>query len=672
METTFSKGLLEALNNSMQIAKNTKIKVSTPLVLFKGILDNDESPIYDYLLEETCYSNADFEDCFLQVLYDRDVITAIEEISKETKKAQEGEQDSQAESEKAEDSVLQKVSEEVAEVNPDPEIDIQYYFKLDETGAVLYYDEECATLIMKAIQYGEESDSHMVTVEHMLKAMCTGTIPKDILEFLRNLGVDIKDFKKVFGENDETAGKDDFIPSELKSCLQIWNVKVNPKRPCTILGRDKECKELWTTLQKKTKKNAILIGDPGVGKTAIVKKITDDIVRGTCPEQFKNFYIVNLDVSSIIAGTTYRGQAEEKFALLIDFLNKHENVILFIDEIHLILGAGATEDNPMDLSNALKPVLAEEKVRVIGATTTAEYERYFSRDGAVKRRFKTIEVKEPRSHEVFPMIKNAIAELSRYHEVRISRQMVDYIILNSACFNYETKNPDRTLDLIDLSMVSAKNSGKKVVDKESVLENFKINFKQFEKMDIESKKATAYHEAGHYIVWRLSGRITDYKVIAVSIMPAENYMGVNILEETDNVQGKAYMDYYIDEIAVDLGGRVAEKMFTGEIGSGASADLEMATRVAYEVVFSYGMSKAGINRAYFDDETHRMISENKINEMNREMDEIISKAEKRAEEILKSNEKILKKMVGLLMKKGILDERELNKLFEEYELVVSK
>lgn len=642
-QMVFENGLIEVMENAMETTQRYQMDWAIPIVIFKGMIDLETSRIYDYLAETTFHDNSDIELAFEDIL---NSFGLIKEEDDEEEETQEEERQCAAD--------MQQEEEPVEDI---------YEFVFDSTGEKVFYTKEVAVLLSKAVQMAEKKKSNVVKLEY-LEHVIAENIPKDILIFLRNLGVSTKDFKDYFLQEDNE--KEGILPKEVESFMRVLNEKYKKNTRCSILGRDSECETVWKTLQKKTKRNVILIGKPGVGKSSIAKKITHDIVNGNCPEEFKNYSVISVDVNATIAGTIYRGQAEERFQELVQFLEKTDNVILFIDEIHTILGAGACREGETDLANALKPILAEDKVRVIGATTSEEYEKYFSKDGALKRRFHPIEVKEPNSKEVYPMLKNAISDLSRYHGVKISKAMVEYIVLISSCFNHETSNPDRTIDLIDLSMVTAKMAGKTSVDKESILKNFTINFKKFEKMDNRIKKSTAYHEAGHYLVWKMSESLLDMEGIAISIMPANGNMGITIFDELrDEVTATDDMNYFIDEIAMALGGRVAEKMYTGTISSGASSDLERATKLAYALITKCGMTEDfGKNRSYFNDGQYTMYSEKVVDHVNAEIDKVIAKAYKRAEEILTENEVYLKKLVNQLMRKGIVSKKDLDRIFE--------
>lgn len=457
------------------------------------------------------------------------------------------------------------------------------------------------------------------------------------------------------------------LPKSVSGFLRILNDDYKQdEKHCPIGGREKEVKKISQILMKHTKRNCVLIGPAGVGKTAIVEKFTWNIVTGNCSATFKDAIVVSLDINAMIAGTTLRGMAEERFAELVSFLENNPQCILFIDEIHLLLGAGACRDNDLDLANALKPLLARGATRVIGATTMDEYERFFSRDSALKRRFEPIVVQEPKSEEIYPMIKNKLSILEKAHGTKISKNLVNHAILYASCFNHEGKNPDKTLDLIDQAMAIAELNGRTTTKKDDILGTFDIYFEQFNKMSRERKLSVAYHEAGHYLVRKFSHALSDCVMKAVSIMPAENYLGVTVYEyNTDNTPNDN-MQYYISTIGSLLAGRIAEEMYTCDLTSGASSDLRRATELAKKVVGNWGLVRDFGNRVYTAKED--LIPEN-ASRLNYAVDKLLQDAEKYSIRILTEKRTYLDALANKLVEKGILSEYEINSLFKKLEAI---
>lgn len=534
------------------------------------------------------------------------------------------------------------------------------------------FSQELAIIFSYANLVVQEEQRSKITIDDIILSMIDNK-SDDIADVFEYLSTDLFKFKEIY---ETSIAKEDIpfsIPKYLSGCLTILNDKFSENPNCTILGRDNECKEIWKTMMKKTKRNVLLIGEPGVGKSSVVYKLTYDILNGTCPEMFKDFLILSLNVNNLVSGTIYRGQAEERYKDLIELLEDYENLILFIDEIHMIVGAGSSssEKNEQDFSNALKPILAGDEAIIIGATTTEEYKKTFGMEGALRRRFRNITIKEPKTTEVYAMLKDSIKQLEEFHGVKISKRMVNAIIFYSSCFNYNTKNPDRTKDLIDLSMVTAKMDGKDHVDRESIMKNFDFNFKKFHNMTPAMINEIAYHETGHFIIQRFSGRLTDKEVVAISIIPATDYLGINVFDPTD-CEPTSDKNFFIDKIASCLAGRISEKLFLGvQNNSGASSDLETATMLAYDMVTKYGMStKLGENRIYFNDHNYKMQTDEVTNMINGEIKNIIDRATERATNLLNEHKDLVKALAEELSKKGMLSKIELEEIIQKYEKVV--
>lgn len=460
-------------------------------------------------------------------------------------------------------------------------------------------------------------------------------------------------------EAEETKGNGFVIPKRLSSFVKVMDVK---QEESPILGREKEAEALIKILLKYKKSNCILIGEAGVGKTAIVEHLAWLIANGKCPEGLKGKKILSLEVNGLIAGTTLRGMAEERFKLVANFLANRNDVILFIDEIHTAVGAGTSKEDGNDFSNALKPILAREGISVIGATTQSEYNRVFSKDAAFKRRFEKLVVKEPKYEEVYSMIKLQIKNLSKFHGIAITRHAVDFIIKVSGCFNFETNNPDRTLDLVDKAMATAKMDGVDTVTKEIVMKNFDANFKLYEKMNNDLKMSTAYHEMGHFLLSRYSKNLSKRRILAVSIIPAGEYLGITTQDTADDNLIDWNYETHIERIAMLLAGRKAEKMYTGKLTSGAGSDLRRATQIARSMLTEYGFKPK-----YSKRNTEKDLTEQKTNTLNDEIDTIIDEADLKAKIVLDEHKELLHALAEEIVKSGILMESELDAICKKYE-----
>ena len=216
-----------------------------------------------------------------------------------------------------------------------------------------------------------------------------------------------------------------------------------------VIGRRDELRDLVQTLARKKKSNAILVGPSGVGKTAIVEGLAKLVVEGNVPETMLNQTVLSLDMGKLVAGTKYRGDFEERMKQLVDALELVENIVLFIDEIHMVIGAGSTSGGQMDAGNMIKPALTSGKLKVIGATTDEEYRKIFEKETALARRFTKISVNEPSVEEAKEILKNTIISYEVYHNVTIEEEATDLAVELSNEYIFNKKLPDKAFDLID-------------------------------------------------------------------------------------------------------------------------------------------------------------------------------------------------------------------------------
>lgn len=215
-----------------------------------------------------------------------------------------------------------------------------------------------------------------------------------------------------------------------------------------VIGREKETERLIEILSRRCKNNPILVGKAGVGKTAIVENLSRKIINGEVPLFLRNKKIISIDLSSLVAGTKYRGEFEEKINRLIKEVELNDDIILFIDEVHCIVGAGGAE-GAIDASNILKPALARGKIRLIGATTTDEYKKYIEKDEALKRRFQNIEILEPTKNMTKKILYKLKPLYEKYHNVIIDNKIIDYIVNQSDKYIKDRCEPDKSIDILD-------------------------------------------------------------------------------------------------------------------------------------------------------------------------------------------------------------------------------
>ncbi|HZJ18460.1 MAG TPA: ATP-dependent Clp protease ATP-binding subunit [Patescibacteria group bacterium] len=312
--------------------------------------------------------------------------------------------------------------------------------------------------------------------------------PEDLLVSLFSQNIAVSDYLKSQGLDKEKLEKQlsktsTFVYGK-KSTLEQFGIDLTEQAKNgeldPITGRDREVERVTHILLRRTKNNPILIGEAGVGKTAIVEGLAQDIVAGKAPKDLEAKKIIQLDLSSLVAGASHRGEFEERLRAVIKETQAAGNVILFIDEIHTVIGAGDT-DGALDASNIIKPFLARGKLQVIGTTTTAEYRKYFEKDKAFERRFQPVMVEEPSEESAIKMLKILVPKYEEFHKVKVSPEAIEASVKLSKRYIGERYLPDKAVDLLDEAAARVRlelNSGKRQGDeiKREDIENVVSNW----------------------------------------------------------------------------------------------------------------------------------------------------------------------------------------------------
>ena len=316
-------------------------------------------------------------------------------------------------------------------------------------------------IIENAILDSKENNNGIVTTNHLFSSLLEEGEGVAI-RILIALDVDIDElydefaYKLVNKKNTKKLMVEEYGVDLTEKAL---NGEMDP-----VSGRDKEIKRVVEILSRKTKNNPLLIGKAGVGKTAIIEELSNMIAKGDVPLSLKNKRIINVDMATMVAGTKYRGEFEERVHKILDEIENNSDIILFIDEIHTLVGAGGAE-GAIDASNIFKPALARGKLRCIGATTIEEYKKFIEPDSALERRFQKVVIEEPSTSGVKEILMKLRETYENYHSVTIDEEIIDLIIKLSKKYIYDRNEPDRSIDILDevcarVSLKESKNAKK--------------------------------------------------------------------------------------------------------------------------------------------------------------------------------------------------------------------
>ena len=372
------------------------------------------------------------------------------------------------------------------------------------TGAVGLSDTALLTLRMGWETAKEFNHEHLGT-EHILYSVLRQNTARATTLLRDEMNIDIDDvvselesyFDRIRGEHGDVATEPKTRPVK-GGALSTFGIDLTAKALTgeldAMIGRAKETERLVTVLSRRTKNNPVLIGEPGVGKTAIVEGLAQRIVHEEVPDHLLDKRVIMLDMAAMIAGTKYRGEFEDRLKKVVNEIKKSGNTIVFIDELHLLVGAGAAEGS-MDAANILKPALARGELHMIGATTLDEYRKYIEKDTALERRFQTIIVKEPSLKETLGILKGLKGYYEKHHGVAMSDDILEAAVYMSDRYVADRFMPDKAIDVIDeaAALVRVKQGHKPSKQRELLKELKNLN----ERME-EAVAAEDYERAALY------------------------------------------------------------------------------------------------------------------------------------------------------------------------------
>lgn len=319
------------------------------------------------------------------------------------------------------------------------------------SGSNIYLSSDANNALQKAQGYLKEFNDEFVSVEHLLLGILATSDKTSTL--LKSQGVTEKDLKTAIkelrGNSRVTDQNAEATYNALGKYARNLNEYAESGKLDPVIGRDEEIRRVMQILSRRTKNNPILVGEPGVGKTAIAEGIAYRIIKGDAPENLKSKIVFSLDMGALVAGAKYKGEFEERLkAVVKEVTDSNGDIILFIDEIHTLVGAGGGE-GAMDAANILKPALARGELRAIGATTLNEYQKYFEKDKALERRFQKVMVEEPDTQDAISILRGLKERYETHHKVRILDESIIAAVELSQRYIADRFLPDKAIDLID-------------------------------------------------------------------------------------------------------------------------------------------------------------------------------------------------------------------------------
>ena len=427
-----------------------------------------------------------------------------------------------------------------------------------------------------------------------------------------------------------------------------------------LVGRDREIEKIWFYLSQKKRNNVFLVGPADVGKTAICREIIRQIATNECPKEFYDTRVLMLEATELVK-VTNRAKFKFLYKTLIKFIVKHKsNVILYIDDSFDML----THEHLWEL---LETLITRYNVPVITNSLPENMQEYFLEIDTISKYVNIINIEEPELDEIYPMIEHFIKSKEKEYGIKASESVVQFGIFSSPLADSMSANPGNVINIFEKAFLEAKRKDKKVLDKASILSCYDTDLKHYNEMPESEKRATAYHETGHYLATVLSERLKDRKVAYVTILPMVWFLGLTETYQKSDEEVNHSKEYYLDYVAMLMAGRVAESRIK-EQNMGAYSDLKSANDVAKAIIMNFGLSDSPHNKnRYYDYEDFYLLSEEKKSEIDNEIQKIIDEGYQRAEKLISENEDLLKEIAEKLLKEEIISGKRLDNIVKYHE-----
>lgn len=451
------------------------------------------------------------------------------------------------------------------------------------------------------------------------------------------------------------------VPNSLTYYIEDLTEKLVKKPIMPIAKREHELEKIWFYISQKRRNNVFITGEMDVGKTAIAQEVARQISTNECPKELSEKRVILLKPEMLLKIKSDRAYEKTVNKVMNFLVENRKDIVLYIDN-------GIYMKTDESLIMMLYACIKKYNIPMIVTVSNENYDRYFIEDPTIAKYLNEVYIMAPEKDELRPIIDAHLKLFENRYKVKITEEVIKFGIYTESLSESPSSEPGRVISIFEKAFLEAKRKKKKYVDRKCILSCYNTYLKEYENTTEIEKRQTSYHETGHYILRIKSKYQTDMKISCVSILPMMWWAGVTMSYLEPKEYAINSKEYFIDQIAMCLAGRVAEKKFTNLDSIGAANDLEKANMYAKAIVMKWGFSDKDNNRnRSYDHEDYFLMPESKKELIDKEIQELIDAGMKRAEEIINENEGLLKVIAERLMVDEILTGEELEQICKEYE-----